>query len=94
MRGVDNSFVVVQRRIEFFNIFLFMRVAAPCLQRAATSFFCAPKKMKQKKGAPAGGLHSANRLYANIKEGGLSSLDGQRTSAANRTHALCTLIAY
>ncbi len=86
MRGVDNSFVVVQRRIEFFNIFLFMP--------SATSFFCAPKKMKQKKGAPAGGLHSANRLYANIKEGGLSSLDGQRTSAANRTHALCTLIAY
>ena len=27
---------------------------------SATSFFCTPKKMKQKKGAPAGGLHSAN----------------------------------
>ena len=32
---------------------------------SATSFFCAPKKMKQKKGAPAGGLHSANRFYRN-----------------------------
>ena len=56
---------------------------------SATSFFCAPKKIKEKKGAPAGGLHSANRLYAKTKEGGLSSLDGQQMSAAKRTHALC-----
>ena len=30
---------------------------------SATSFFCAPKKIKEKKGAPAGGLHSAKRLW-------------------------------
>ena len=47
--------------------------------------------MKQKKGAPAGGLHNANRLYAKTKEGGLSSLDGQQMSAARRTHALCDM---
>ena len=83
MRGVDNSFVVVQRRIEFFS----------CLRRL--TFFLQQKKVSKKcRPQTPGGLHSANRLYANTKEGGLSSLDGQRTSAANRTHALCTLIAY
>ena len=59
-----------------------MRVATPCLRRAATSFFCAPKKMKQKKGAPAGGLHSAsgvqlrqqfNRSCGNTPYSGLHS---------------------
>lgn len=83
MRGVDNSFVVVQRRIEFFS----------CLRRL--TFFLQQKKVSKKcRPQTPGGLHSANRLYVNTKEGGLSSLDDQRTSAANRTHALCTLIAY
>ena len=58
---------------------------------SATSFFCAPKKMKQKKGAPAGGLHSANRFYGNTTCCGLHSWDTIRMSTANRTRTLCVM---
>ena len=47
--------------------------------------------MKQKKGAPAGGLHSANRFYGNTTQGGLHSWDAIKMSTANRTCALCLI---
>ena len=47
MKGVDNSFVVVQRRIEFFNIFLFMPSATYFLS-AAEDANERLKKSKQK----------------------------------------------
>ena len=59
---------------------------------SATSFFCAPKKMKQKKGAPAGGLHSANRFCDSTPYNGLHSRDAIRMSAARRTHTLCVMV--
>ncbi len=58
---------------------------------SATSFFCAPKKMKQKKGAPAGSVHSANRFYGNTAWSGLHSWDAIKMSTASRTHALCDM---
>ena len=58
---------------------------------SATSFFCAPKKMKQKKGAPAGGLHSTNRFWNLTKNSGLQSWMDNRQSGANRSRALCVM---
>ena len=40
-----------------------MRVATPCLRRAATYFFS-----QQKKGAPAGSLHSASGVQLAVSQ--------------------------
>lgn len=83
MRGVDNSFVVVQRRIEFFS----------CLRRL--TFFLQQKKVSKKcRPQTPGGLHSAKRFCGNTLCSGLHSWDAIKMSDAKRTHALCTLIAY
>ena len=85
---MDNSFVVVQRRIEFFYYFSF--------HAFGDFIFLGAQKNEAKKGRPQtpGGLHSAKRFCGNTPCSGLHSWDAIKMSAAKRTHALCTLIAY
>ena len=67
-----------------FGDFIFLRAQ----KNEASGVQLAVPQASSQKGAPAGGLHSANRFCGNTTYCGLHSWDAIRMSTANRTRTL------